>query len=283
MFNPKKTEVVLVILLILFISGFFLVQNPSYIAKLFLFEPKATQQGFALSITITGCEDEDVNATGAGLAGLITSCNSPVIPKIENIPANSNIKVKVYTNASTPSGFTAPATTIVTTVLRYITITLNTTQIGTANIYFNLTQAELGSIDPDDIRLYRYSTVWTELATIVINKTSDPASFYAETDSFSNFIIGEKAPGLPSITTPLASGGGISKGGVEVEKPEERPKPLPIVKLPEVVKKIVEAVAKIPEIVRYKVNYHYIYLTATFIMLFVILLEIIYYFKVHKR
>ena len=280
MLNSKKTEVLLGILLIIFITGFFVVQNPSTFTQ--LINAKSVQQGLSLSITIGGCDQESIDATSYGEINFTNTCNSPIIPSIYGLPANSNIKLRVYTTGTTPTGFTTPSSAQVATIFNYISITLNTTLTGTATIYFNITQANLGSTDTDDIRLYRYSTSWTELDTIVLDGTSDPASFSAETDSFSPFLIGEKGAGGVVITPPLS--GPISSGGISLPTEVEKvSKPKPIIKLPELIKKVVEKVKQIPEILQYEVSYKFLYITATFIILFVILLEIIYYLKVHKK
>ena len=279
MLNSKKTEILLGILLIIFITGFFVVQNPSSVTQ--LINAKAVQQNIALSVTITGSAEESINAT-TGTVIPTDSMIKQTIPKIEGLPLESNIKLRVYTADTTPIGFTSPSSTQVTTIFNYINITLNTTLTGTAIIHFNISQSDLGSIDPDDIRLYIYTTSWNELTTTVISGTADPASFSAETDSFSPFLIGEKGAGGVVITPPLS--GPISSGGISLPTEVEKvSKPKPIIKLPELIKKVVEKVKQIPEILQYEVSYKFLYITATFIILFVILLEIIYYLKVHKK
>ena len=113
MLNSKKTEILLGILLIIFITGFFVVQNPSSVTQ--LINAKAVQQNIALSVTITGSAEESINATTGEVVPTDLMIN-PVVTKISNLPINSNIKLRVYTNAATPAGFIAPSSTQVSTI-----------------------------------------------------------------------------------------------------------------------------------------------------------------------
>lgn len=207
MLTVRKKHILLYILLIFVISGFFIVQNPSTITKLFLFEIKAVQQNVALSITGMECSEEEINISALGEAYPTLNCNKKVISKITNLPAYSKLKLK--TTYSIQPGFTDPSSSQVSTVFNYINITLNITLTGTAIIYFNITQINLGLIDANDIRLYRYDASWIELTTTVINPTSDPAEFSATTTSFSRFLIGEK--GL-KVVIPLREHPGSDSG-----------------------------------------------------------------------
>ncbi len=279
MLKTKKTEILLVIFLLLFISGFFIIQTPSTITKIFLIDSRAIQQNVVLSVTITGSAEEAMDST-TGTVQPTDTMIKQTIPKITGLPINSSIKIRVYTNYTTPEAFTAPSTTQVATVFNYINITLNTTLLGTATIHFNLTQSEIGITDPDDIRLYKYSTSWTELTTTVIDGTSDPASFSAETDSFSPFLIGKKAAGLPSVTTPL--GGAPSRGGLKLGLEQPVPRPKPAIIKPG--KSLIEKIIKLPaHLIKYQIKYKIIYIIAIALILLVISLEIIYHYLLKKK
>lgn len=283
MLNFKKTEVTLIILLIIFVSGFFILQNPSFIAKLFLIDSRATQQSVALSITIGGGAEETIIVSSSGEVIPTESTNLAIIYNVTGLPPGSSLKLTVFTS-DLPSGFTAPSASSVSQVFNYVNLTLNTTLTGTAKIYFNISQSKIGSIDIEDIKLFHYTTEWEELETTVINGASDPAQFYAITTSLSRFLIGEKAAGLPSITMPLAAGGSISKGGKEVEIPEPTLKPVKsVIKIPEIIKKVVEKIIELPkELIKYKISYKIIYIVAASLIILVILLEVIY-FIISKR
>lgn len=284
MLKFKKTEVLLVILIILSVSGFYIIQNPPIITKLFLIDTKVTQQPLSLSVAITGSTEEYINTSATGT---VTPTDTMVLQTISKITGltdhvGDNIKIRVYTNDSTPTGFTAPATTLITTVFKYINITLNDTLSGTATIFFNVSQSDLGSIDTDDIRLYKYTTSWNELTTTVIDGTADPAEFSATTTSFSNFLIGEAAEEGAVVTPPLS--GPTSKGGLKLglEKPVPRPKPVKLI-IP-TAKKIIEKIIKLPaHLIRYKISYNIIYITAISLILIIFLLEFIYHYISKKK
>ena len=280
----KKQNILLIMFIFIFISGFFIIQKPYIIADLFLFEAKATQQSVALSITITGSEEENILIPSSGEIKPTDTMIQEVIPKISGLTNHENdeIKVRVYTADETPQGFIAPSSIIVETVYNYINITLNTTLTQTATIFFNITKSDLGTTDPDDIRLYYYTTSWTELPTIVLDSTQDPVPFQATTTSFSHFLIGKKAAGLPSVTTPL--GASPSHGGLKLGKEQPVPRPKPVKLIIPTAKKIIEKIIKLPaHLIRYKISYNIIYITTISLILLIISLEIIYHFLSKKK
>lgn len=289
MLSNKKIEILLGIFLLLIIFGVFIIRYPPFISK-------AVQQNIVFSVNIIGCQKETLIIPIAGQVIPTISCNYEHISKITGLTShvNDNIQLRAYTS-SLPSGFTAPSSTQVTTIFNYANITLNETLIGTATIHFNITQANLGSIDPDDIRLYRYDSSWTELTTTVINLTSDPAEFSATTTNFGRFLIGEKVPTAvtpPGVTpTPsIVSRNAGSTGSKETESIKVPPPPKPPIEpfiIPQIIKKEVEKIAKVITIEKPTGTELWLYAIAPIILISLTGLSLLYFLiklvRKHKK
>ena len=131
--------------------------------------------------------------------------------------------------------------------IEYFEVVMNyTTSGGSYTIFFNLTQAELGSLPAANISLFVFETNWTNLSTTVIDGSSNPAQFYAVITHFSKFLIAQKPAtggggtesggGTGGAAAGGGGGGGGSSSGKKVIKPTEPSK--------EVLKEITE---KLPE------------------------------------
>lgn len=277
MLTFKKRIFLEIIILLVLLSGVYVFQHPSILPNLFLIDSRATQQSVSLSVTIGGTAEEDLIVPATGIVEPTDSAIKQTLQKVTGLDVGYEIKMRVYTNSTTPEGFTAPDETEVDQVINYLNITLNDTFIGTATIFFNISDADLGAIDPSDIALFRYTTSWNELTTTVVDSTQDPNSFSATTTAFSRFLIGSKVSG---VSAPKG-GGALGRGAfVYIDKKSPEPPRRPTVILPEKVKKIL----KIPlDFIKYKVNYRIVYITATALLLLIIILEIIYYFTTSKK
>src|SRR3989344_2714259 len=90
--------------------------------------------------------------------------------------------------------------------IEYFEAVMNyTTDGGTYTIFFNVTQAELGSLPAANISLFVFETNWTNLSTTVVDGSSNPAQFYGVTTHFSKFLIAQKPA--------LGGGGGVEESG----------------------------------------------------------------------
>jgi len=274
MLTFKKRIIIEFIILAFLLVSYFLFQNPSIVSNIFLIDSRAIQQSLALSITIGGCAEESKNATALGQVDFTDICNKPIVPKVTNLPAKSNIKLRVFYTLN-PQGFTAPSATEAEEVFNYFNLTLNTTLAGTATIFFNVSQTALGATSPSDVKLFKYTTSWQEQPTTIVDSSQFPVSFSAEVTSFSKFLIGKKST---AVTVPLGAGGEMGKGAIVYIPEKPTPTPRPIVKLPEAVKKIIQKIIKLPKaLMRYKIEYKIIYIATTILISIIIILEAIYY------
>lgn len=95
-----------------------------------------------------------------------------------------------------------------------ITISFNPDEIKDSyDIYFNLPKASLGSVSPNDVRLYLYEEgldTWKELQTTFLEESDYFFKFKATTPHFSNFVAAQ----IPAQSTqPSSSSGGSSGSG----------------------------------------------------------------------
>ncbi len=139
-----------------------------------------------------------------------------IINKISNLPVGASVNTTLYNNTK-PSNWITPSSTLVETTFKYFEVAVNeSTSGGSYTIYFNLTSAELGSTNANDIRLFIYeNTEWEELTTNVIDSSSNLLSFSAITTHFSQFLIGKKGSGETPVPTGGVVGGSETAGGAK--------------------------------------------------------------------
>jgi len=82
---------------------------------------------------------------------------------------------------------------------------------GSFTMYFNLSQARLGSVVAEDIRGFFFNNnIWNELITTVENSDGDPLEFSVALTHLSRFLIAEKE-------STDGGGAGSGSGAVEVD------------------------------------------------------------------
>lgn len=100
--------------------------------------------------------------------------------------------------------------------IEFFEININASTVGSSyNIYFNVTQAELGSLPANNVSLFTFndtSQAWQNLTTIVVNGNTNPAQFYGVTTHFSKFLIGQK-PAVSGEGSGSGSGSGSGQSG----------------------------------------------------------------------
>ncbi len=124
--------------------------------------------------------------------------------------------------------------------IEYFEIKINaSTAGGSYKIYFNVTSSQLAGVHPNNISLFIFDTVWTNLTTVVVNGNTNPAQFYGITTHFSKFLIAQKpasstessgssggsdpgsGSGSPGAGGSSGGGGGGSSSGKKITKPTE--------------------------------------------------------------
>src|SRR3989338_10778165 len=162
---------------------------------------------------------------------------SPIIRSVDGLPENASLNITLYGKSLPPSWSTSEpnSSEVGTAKIEYFELNVNqSTSGGYYLIYFNLTPAELGSLDAQEISLFVFNETaenWQNLSTIVVNGVSDPVQFYGITTHFSRFLIAEK-PSLESeedednddkegSSSGGSGGGGSSSGKKKVQPAEE--------------------------------------------------------------
>lgn len=217
------------------------------LSLVFIFSPQITVVGSAIidglatfgtasvSVTIISSATE----TEVPASGNVNFSNAKVNERITNITGlQSGKKVNITLHGSGfPSTWTEPepnSSEVKSTRIEYFEVVMDyNTSGGTYSVFFNVTQAELGSLPAANISLFIFETNWTNLSTTVISGSSNPARFSAVTTHFSKFLIGQRITGesgagagegqqeSPGPSGGAAGGGG--GGGVIKKKPKEVP------------------------------------------------------------
>ena len=250
----KEKNVILLGILFSLLGSFFLIygDNGNYLDVIgrSIFDGWATQSTTGVSITVFAQQlDIPVPDNGVVVVNL-SSDGDTGITKIANLTAGLAVNISIYGD-SYPSVWTEAepnATQAGSNKIEYIEIVVNasTNQSDGYEVHFNITQAQLGDIAPDNISLYIYndtSAAWQNLTTRVINGTTDPAQFFSIIPHFSKFLIAEKpvqnvgggadTGGTPIQTGTPGGGGGAPKKITAIEKEpndveEEVPEPIHI-------------------------------------------------------
>ena len=237
----KEKNVIVLIAVLSLLGTFFLVYGAqgNYLAVIgaSVFDGWATQATTSLSLTIGREQSFDVSSSGVvtftdiSFNDMLSSLTS-----LSNLTTGWQVNVSAYVDYPVKWDEPEPNSTQAgATKFEYFEVKVNQTVPSSSYmITFNITQANLGSVVPDNVSLLMYndtSTLWVNLTTVVVNGVSDPALFYGITPHFSKFLIGQKVPGAgggggdvgggaPGQTGTPAGGGG---GGV-VAKPAEKEK-----------------------------------------------------------
>ena len=177
----------------------------------------ATQGTTSLSFNLIASQ---INATtnASAIVNFSKPAVAAVISRIEGLAPGQNVSIYLM-GKGFPSPWTESEPTASeagNTKFEYLEIAVNNaTSGGSYTIYFNLSQSNLGNVEPADVRLFVYDSGWDELSTTVIDGNSDPAQFKGTTTHFSKFLIAEKAAGGSGGGDPGGAGrpGGGSGGG----------------------------------------------------------------------
>lgn len=207
----KKNELLLLVLLavLLSLASFLLSLLPSPL------QGGATSETATVSIDIVVSENDTV----VPASGIVVPVDSSIRQRIVNITALTQAWGVNFTlfGAGFPSSWSEAepnSSQAGNNTIEYLQIDINaSTTGGSYNVYFNVTQAELGNVDPSNISLIIFDTVWTNLTTVVVNGTLDPAQFYGVTTHFSKFLVAEKPEAAAEEEEEEGGGGGAGPGG----------------------------------------------------------------------
>ncbi|MEK6953121.1 MAG: PGF-pre-PGF domain-containing protein, partial [Nanoarchaeota archaeon] len=144
---------------------------------------------------------------------------------ITGLNSSWTLNTTIYGN-NTPSDWIRPD--IVSNEVLYFEMSANTfgDTSGSYNLYFNLSRAMMGEIDPDNIRIYFYSNNWNELTTTIESSNTNAVEFKASLTHLSQFMIGEKkssSSGGSGVTGQTGRGIRGSTPNLEKEKTPEKP------------------------------------------------------------
>lgn len=218
------------------------------LSLIFIFFPQITLVGSAIidglatfgsaSVSITIISS--ATGTAAPASGNVNFSDAEVNEMITNITGVESGKLVNVTlhGSGFPSTWTEPepnSSEVKTTRIEYFEVVMNyNTSGGSYIVFFNVTQAKLGSIPAANISLFIFETNWTNLSTTVISGSSDPARFSAVTTHFSKFLIGqritegggaggEEGGGEAGPSGPSGGGGGGGGGGGAAKKKPAAP------------------------------------------------------------
>ncbi|MBU3905171.1 MAG: hypothetical protein KJ906_03420 [Nanoarchaeota archaeon] len=207
----KKTLFVAVIL-ILFITFLFFGAGISKVIGNAILDARAIFDTASLSLTIL-CNDSSIVPASGNLT-FTEFCAYDTITEVIGADPGWEFNLGLYGGNYPPEWIEPePIENETNDPIKYFELNTSTGSHEGGNyiLYFNLSQNVLGSINPDNVSLFVYVTNWTELNTVVINGTSDPARFYSDLTHFSKFLIGEKPVVVteePPVYSPSPGGGG---------------------------------------------------------------------------
>jgi len=207
----KENKVLFIAFLILFIA--FLISNTELGKWIANIDSKATTGSFGVKIFI-GSKEQNVESQSNGNITFSNDNVKQVITLVSGLnPAGGKANISLF-NGTFPSEWDTNIPTLneVNSRIRYFELNVTNQSTGSYKIYFNLSQSELNSISPANIRLFTFESSWSELSTTIIDSSSYPAQFYAVTTHFSKFLIGEKvsseSSSVSSVTGSSGGGGG---------------------------------------------------------------------------
>ena len=190
-----------------------------------LFDGWATSLSLSLSITIAASNDAHAS-TGVPASGNVTFSNLTVsnnITKITGLSEGLEVIINIY-SSTLPISWDepSPASTVVSSSIRYIELNVSNQSLGSYTIFFNLTSAEMGNIAASSVRLFVFNDTWKTLTTTVVDGTTDPRQFSAVTTHFSKFLIGGAVSSSGSGSVSGGSGSAMNPYSSKESKIEDK-------------------------------------------------------------
>ena len=192
-----------------------------------IIDASAVQETASLTLSLT-CQERSLTPTALKVDFQLFCFRGPVT-NITGLTPSWEVNLTLLGSAF-PSSWSEPepTTSQVGERFEYFEVVTNaSTTGGSYDVHFNLSQAALGSVSPNNVRLFIFDTAWTALPTTVVS-AADPALFIGTTTHFSKFLIGEiPVAAAPEAAPATAAGGG---GGARA------PAPTPAAAVPPAVK-----------------------------------------------
>ncbi|MDP3640803.1 MAG: hypothetical protein Q8R53_06435 [Nanoarchaeota archaeon] len=195
-------------------------------------DTSAVQETASLTLSLT-CQERTLTLTTLRV-DLSLFCFRGPVTNITGLIQNWEVNLTLLGSAF-PSSWSEPEPTTSQAGKRfeYFEVVINaSTAGGSYDVHFNLSQATLGSVSPNNVRLFIFDTNWTALPTTV--RSTDPALFFGVTTHFSKFLIGEKPTAAAPEAAPAAAAAPSGGGGRAVAPllPIAAPPPVKVVIIP---------------------------------------------------